>query len=184
MRMQVSNRIMKSSKWVVPTLIVLTALLIAFFPKSEPSLVYENPLPIGNAKAFYPAGPIYKGATWEEAFVFAAPVTVSKIKILVATYARTNEGDLVLQIKNNKNEVLATNNLNLSTLKDNDFLIWNFKPQKFAANQSMVLSISSTAKNEENGIAIYMTRELSKITKNASYSNQPLTGSSITSLFG
>lgn len=178
------NQLKKNSKWIVPFVITLTALLIAFFPKSEPALVYENQLPVANAAAFYPAGPIFADAKWEESFVFQAPVSISRVKILLATYARVNKGQLHLELKNGNSETLVSEYVDLSSVKDNEFLTWDFKSQRFAANQTLVLSITSTAKNSENGVAIYMTNTRSEITKSSVYSSQTLNGSAILSLFG
>ena len=165
-------------------LVLAAAVFYLFKPGSPEIKLYENKLPVADASAFYPAGPIFSNNAWQEKVSFSKDSEISRIEILFATYARINQGNLTLSLIDEKGKVRASNVFNLSSLKDNSYFDWKFKSQKFLSGETIVISIESDATQETNGIAVYTTKKRETSSILTTLSGKEIPGSGVLTIFG
>ena len=152
-------------------------------PKASLGFVYKNKLPVANAAAFYALGPVFLNSPLSEKIEITKSTKVSEIQLLLATYARTNRGELTITLSR-MGETLATKDFDLSTLTDNSYISWKFKSQEFEIGQQLDVLISSNANDANNAIAVYATKIKSAQTRGVTLAGAPVEGSIIMNILG
>lgn len=88
---------------------------------------------------------------------------IDSIEILFGTYNRINYGEVVIEIQDTNNNVLGKENIQMETLKDNEFAKIKFnKPVQTYENQELKLVLSVNPKLKNSGITIYIHEDKSQ----------------------
>ena len=163
---------------------IIGLLVFVFLPTSKPTIKYDNKLPIADAAAFYAAGPIFKGHSYVENLTFNQTTRVSEIKILEATYARVNQGNLEISISDASGAIKEATTVDTASLKDNSYLDWKLKSLNFSAGQSISISLTSNAPAANKGIAVYVTKKVGSLTSSTTFAGKTIQGSAIMTFLG
>ncbi len=156
---------------------------VLLMPKASIGFVYKNKLPVANSSAFSAAGPIYLNNSLRETIEVKQPINVSEVQVLLATYARSNQGNMTISLIK-MGRAVATKDIDLASLSDNSYISWKFKSQEFEAGEEFEILIESNAKDSNNGIAVYVTKNRSPQTLNLTLSGAQIEGSVIMNLMG
>jgi hypothetical protein len=146
-------------------------------------LVYQNKLSVADSSALDVIGPIYLNAPLSEKIEISKRAKVSEIQLLLATYARLNQGTMTITL-NRDGKTLVSKNIDLSTVVDNSYLSWKFKPQEFESGEELEILVMSDAPNSSNGIAVYATKIRSDLTRDANLAGAQIEGSLIMNIIG
>lgn len=104
-----------------------------------------------------PAGFINSNSSVKQSFV-AEENKLSDIRILLATYARVNTCEITFELFDQDNNLIASQKVDGSKLKDNSYFDFRFDPISDSKGKTYYLKIKSDG-TEENSITAWMSNE-------------------------
>jgi ABC-2 type transport system permease protein len=124
--------------------------------KSDDSISYES--------AEAPIGQILNNTKIEQDFSVNANI-INSISIKTATYARKNTGNLLISlVDKNNGEILFNQNIDVSTLPDNDNFILNMKDNiKGVKGKTLALIITSDTDSVDNAVTLWSGKASSSL---------------------
>ena len=84
---------------------------------------------------------------------------LNEISLYFATYARTNDCNLIIQIQNSSFKELARTEINANKIKDNSWVKFQFPVIKNSKDQILYLNIFSQDAKPGNAVTIYASRK-------------------------
>lgn len=96
-------------------------------------------------------GQLVKGRTFVQEIV-ALSDSFEGAELLLATYARKNHGQLVLDLSNTNGNVIASSALTLESLIDNNYAWFDFKKTPVIIGQKYILRLRCNDCNQDNSI--------------------------------
>lgn len=126
--------------------LLLLALIFAFIKAPEEEIVDVGAPTEGNTIGFVLSDKIF-----EQTFT-AQNDGLCRIDIKLATYARTNNSNVILQVFNGEKEILMSTTVPASELKDNSFYALNFTPIPHSKGKAFSFTLTSDTEDAENAI--------------------------------
>ena len=149
------------------TVIAVSTIVIAFFvgpsidrfingtPQAEQrveQMIERIVVPVENAG---PLAPLYKGSTIEQSFVTNL-ATINSVSLYVATYFKSNlPGNGTFQFLDSSRTVLATEEFQLATLKDNTYLTFNFSPITLNPEDQYFLTLTTDVQSPASTFTLW-----------------------------
>lgn len=125
---------------------LLLALIFAFIKAPV-----EEIIDIGAPSEGNTIGVVLSNTVFEQTFT-AQNDGLCRIDILLATYARTNNSNVTMQVFDGEKEVLMSTTVPASEIKDNSFFTLNFTP--ISSSKGKIFSFTLTSDTEDGGNAI------------------------------
>jgi len=154
------NTLINSRLYIGMAVILIPMLFCTFAPKSiarkfDPLAYTVQGLSITQSEK--PAGFINSNSSVKQSFV-AEENKLSDIRILLATYARVNTCEITFELFDQDNNLIASQKVDGSKLKDNSYFDFRFDPISDSKGKTYFFKIWSDG-TEENSITAWMSNE-------------------------
>lgn len=144
--------IKKISRWLVPFIIVLLTIYVygGNVGRVQPAIqqtLGENVV-----------GEITEGREVGQTFI--SPVNnLTGFSIKLATFMRSNKGDITVGIKKEGNKIIYSTTVKASSINDNSFFDFRFPPIKHSKGREYKIFIKSKGSSSGNSITAYMSNQ-------------------------